>query len=155
MYGSSGIPGSLLWTIQPFETEDLDIIVSKIGLGLQVSYARKKMKGAPLAKWPAVYSYELADNLEIAFGAVDRLPYAVLMQFSVNLTSPWDGNQYGTPWQVYLNVKPWRNSETGDIVVEATPNYPADGQPHELKPRIPRNAAYPRTFSSVNREKDI
>jgi hypothetical protein len=113
------------------------------------------MVGIPLESWPAVYAFDLADGLEIAFGAVDRLSDATIMQDAVNLTSPWNGSEYGKPWQIYLNVKPWRRSDTGEIMVEATPTYPDDGQPLDLKPRIPMSAAQSRNFSATVRDKDI
>jgi hypothetical protein len=39
--GSSGMPGSLLCTIQPFTSDSLEISVVKLGLGLKVIYVPK------------------------------------------------------------------------------------------------------------------
>jgi hypothetical protein len=119
----------------------LDISVVKIGLGIRVSYTSKALAGLPLEKWPAVYAFDLAYHLQIAFGAVPQLPDAILMQYSVNFTSPWDGKQHGTPWKIYLCAKPWRRSDTGEIVLAAAPTYPDDENPHALSPRVPLNAA--------------
>jgi hypothetical protein len=113
------------------------------------------MQGIPLHKWPAVYTFDLADGLQIAFGAVPQLPDAVLMQYLVNFTCPWNGVEYGTPWQIYLEAKPWRRSDTGEIVVSATPSYPGDGNPHALNPRVPMNSGQARDFTISLGEKDI
>jgi hypothetical protein len=154
-YGSSRCPGSLLWTVKPFTAESLNITVVKKGLGIIVSYVPKELKGLPLESWPEVYAFDLADGLQIAFGAIAQVPDACLMQYMVNLTSPWDGVQYGQPWQVFLCAKPWRRSDTGELVVPAAPTHPDDTDPHAFNPIVPRNAAKPCTFAVPSRDKDI
>jgi hypothetical protein len=105
-HGSTGVPGSLLWTMQPFTDESLNIFVYRFGMGLKVRYQLKAQKGLEMEKWPTVFTFDLEDGLSIAFPGVPRLPDAFLMKFVVNLTAPWDGHEYGTPWQIYLAQQP-------------------------------------------------
>jgi hypothetical protein len=92
-YGSTSVPGSLLWTTQPFTDDSLNISVYRFGMGLKVRYVPKNFSGLPMEKWPRVFTFDLEDGLSIAFPAVPRLPDAFLMQFAVNLTVPWDGHE--------------------------------------------------------------
>jgi hypothetical protein len=154
-YASSGIPGSLLWTIIPFTSDSLSISVSKIGKGLTVSFAPDDLKGVPIAQCPAAYTLELTGKWFISFEAEEQASDATLMQYLVNITVPWDGKAYGQPWQIFLSAQPWRFSDTGEILLAATPDYPQDVDPHTANPRIPQNAAQPRTFISATRPKEI
>jgi hypothetical protein len=77
------------------------------------------------------------------------------MKLMVNLTAPWDGHEYVTPWQVYLTQRPWRKSETGEIYLQALPQYPADVDPEAFNPRIPFNAAQSRDFSEITHDREI
>jgi hypothetical protein len=149
------MPGSLLWTIQLFTQESLNISVIKTGRGLRVTFAPKDLIGLETAKFPAAYSLKLAGNWHIAFGAESQAPDALLMQYLVNITAPWLGKEYGIPWQIFLNAQPWRTSETGEIGLAAAPTHPQDVDPHSLNPQIPMNAAQPRTFSAATRPKEI
>jgi hypothetical protein len=96
-YGSTSVPGSLLWTIQPFTDDSLNISAYRFGMGLKVRYVPKNIKGQPMEKCPTVFTFDLEDGLSIAFPAVPRLPDAFLMQYVVNLTVPWDGHEHGAP----------------------------------------------------------
>jgi hypothetical protein len=49
-YGSSSVPGSLLWTIQPITDDSLDISVCKFGMDLKVRYVPKNFTGLPMDK---------------------------------------------------------------------------------------------------------
>jgi hypothetical protein len=51
----------------------LDISSYRFGMGLKVRYAPKDIKGLPMDKWPAVFTFDLEDGLSIAFPAVQRL----------------------------------------------------------------------------------
>jgi hypothetical protein len=82
-YGSSNVPVSLLWTIQPFTDESLNISVYRFGMGPKVRYQLKAQKGLEMEKWPTVYTCDLDDGLSIAFPAVPRLPDAFLMDTSM------------------------------------------------------------------------
>jgi hypothetical protein len=148
-YGSTSVPGSLLWTIQPITDDSLDISVYRFGMGLKVRYAPKNIKGLLMEKWRAVFRFDLEDGLSIAFPAVQRLPDAILMQMVVNLTAPWDGHEYGSPWHVYLTQLLWCESETGEILLQALAQYPADANPEAFNPRVSFNSAQARNTPVV------
>jgi hypothetical protein len=76
------------------------------------------------------------------------------MQYLVNMTAPWDGKSYGTPWQIFFAVQPWRTGDTWEVLLAASPFYPLDRDPYALSPRILQNAALPRTFGAT-RPKEI
>jgi hypothetical protein len=154
-HGSAGIPGSLVWTVQPFTEETLNIAVYRFGMGLKVRYQLKDLMGLEMEKWPTVYTFDLEDGLSIAFPAVPRLPDAFLMQLVINLTAPWDGQQFGNPWQVHLAQQPWRKSETGEIYLQVMPTYPADMDMEAFNCRVPFNSAEPRDFSEITDEQEI
>jgi hypothetical protein len=124
-------------------------------MGLKVRYQLKAQKGLEMEKWPTVYTCDLDDGLSIAFPAVPRLPDAFLMKYMVNLTAPWDGHEYGTPWQIYLTQQPWRKSETGEIYLQAMLSYPAGVDPEALNCRVPFNAAQSRDFSEITDKQEI
>jgi hypothetical protein len=44
-------------------------------------------------------------------------------------------------------------SETGEIVLAATPGYPQGADPHLVNPLIPMNSIQPRTFTTAIRPK--
>jgi hypothetical protein len=154
-FGSTSVPGSLLWTIQSFTEETLDISVCRFGMGLKVRYQLKAQKGLEMEKWPTVHTCELGEGLSIAFPAVSRLPDATLMKLMVNLTSPWDSHEYGTPWQIYLTQRPWRKSETGEIWLQSMPYYPAELDPEAYNCRVPTSAAQSRDFSEITNPKEV
>jgi hypothetical protein len=154
-YGSTSVPGSLLWTIQPFTEETLNISVYKLGMGLKVRFQPKAQKDLAMEKWPTVYTVDLDDGLSIAFPGVPRLPDAILMQYMVNLTVPWNGHEYGAPWRIYLTQLPWRKSETGENALQRLSEYPADMNPEAFNPRVPFNAAQPRDFSEIQDRQEI
>jgi hypothetical protein len=154
-FGSTSVPGSLLWTIQPFTDESLDISVYIFGTGLKVRYRLKAQKGLEMEKWRTVYTCDLGEGLSIAFPAVPRLPDAFLMKLMVNLTSSWDGHKYGTPWQVYLTQRPWRKSETGEIYLQTMPSYPAELDPEAVNCGVPFRTAQPIDLSEIMDQKEI
>jgi hypothetical protein len=154
-HGSTGVPGSLLWTTQPFTDESLNISVYKFGMGLKVRYQLKAQKGLEMEKLPIVYTFDLDDGLSIAFPAVTRLPDAFLMKYMVNLTVPWDRHEYVAPWQIYLAQQPWRKSETGEIYLQVMPYYPADMDPEAFNCRVPFNAAQSRDFTEITDRQEI
>jgi hypothetical protein len=154
-FGSTSVPGSLLWTNQPFTDESLEISVYRFGMGLKVRYQLKAQKGLEMEKWPTVSTCDLGEGLSIAFPAVPRLPDAYLMKLMVNLTAPWEGHEYGTPWQVYLTQQPWRKSETDEIYLQSMPYYPDDLDPEAFNCRVPTSAAQPRDFSEITNQKEI
>jgi hypothetical protein len=154
-YGPASVPGSLLWTIQPITEDSLDISVYRFGKGLKVRYAPKDIRGLPMDKCPAVFTFELEEGLSIAFPAVQRLPDAILMQMVVNLTAPWNGHEYGPPWQIYLTQQSWRRSETGEILLQALAQFPADVDPNAFNPRVPFNSAQERDFSEIASASEI
>jgi hypothetical protein len=77
------------------------------------------------------------------------------MQLVVSLTAPWDGHEYGSPWHVYVVQQQWRKSETGEILLQALPRYPADVSPEAYNPRVPFNAAQERDFSEIKSAQEI
>jgi hypothetical protein len=145
----------MLWTIQPITDDSLNISVYNFGMGLKVRYSPKSIIGQPMDKWPTVFTFDLEDGISIAFPAVPRLPDALLIQCAVNITVPWDGHEYGAPWHIYLTQQPWRKSETGEIYLQALPQYPADVDAQAYNPRIPFNSAQPRDFSEITDDKEI
>jgi hypothetical protein len=155
LYASSGIPGSSFWTIVPFTRESLDISVAKLGKGLTVSFAHKDLKGVPISEFPAAYTLVLVGKWFISFGPGEQATDTTVMQHLGNITSPWDRKSYGHPSRVFLSAQPWRLSETGEILVSATPEYPQDANPYALNPRIPMNSIQPRTFTVATRPKEI
>jgi ribonuclease HI len=154
-HGSSGMPNALLWTVQAFQDSDLNIAVYKFGMGLKVRYQLKDMKGLEMAKWPTVFTVDLEDGISIAFPGVPRLPDAFLMKYLVNITAPWDGHEFGTPWQIYCGQQTWRKSETGEIFLQKMPGYPADWNAEAFNPRVPFNAAQSRDFSEIRDKQEI
>jgi hypothetical protein len=77
------------------------------------------------------------------------------MRYMVNLTAPWNGQEYGAPWQIYLVQQPWGKSETGEIFLQRVPYYPADVNPEAFNPRVPFNAAQSRNFSEITDKQEI
>jgi hypothetical protein len=154
-YGSTSVPGSLLWTIRPITDNSLNISVSRFGMGLKVRYAPKNIKGSEMDKWQEVFTFDLKDGLSIAFPAAQRLPDALLMQLVVNLTALWDGHAYGSPWHIYLTQQPWRKSETGEIFLQASAQLPDGVDAHAFNPRIPSNSAQERDFAEVTSTREI
>jgi hypothetical protein len=63
------------------------------------------------------------------------------MQYMSNLTSSWDGSAWSKPWVIFLEEKPWRKSETGEIVVEPFTSFNGTCDPHAKDPRVPFNSA--------------
>jgi hypothetical protein len=155
IYSSSGIPGSSFWTVAPFTPEELEITVSKIGKGLTVSFMRKGMPGLPISQCPAACTLELLGKWFISFGAEEQVSDFALMQYLINITSAWDGKAYGQPWRILLSAQPWRHPDTGEILLSASFEYPQDTDPHLKNPRIPMNAAQPRTSITATRPKEI
>jgi hypothetical protein len=154
-YGSTSVPGSLLWTINPITEESIEISTYRFGKGLKVRFSPKDIKGLPMSEWPAVFTFDLEDGLSIAFPAVQSLPDAILMQMFVNISVPWDGHEFGVPWHVYLTQQPWRESETGEIYLQAIDQFPADIDPHAYNPRVPFNSAQERDFSEIKNAQEI
>jgi hypothetical protein len=151
----SGIPGSLFWTIVPFTGDALDIVIVKVGKGIRVDFERKGMPGPPINQFPAAYTIELLGNWFISFGAEEQASDMTLMQYFMNITAPWDGVKYGQPWRILLTGQPWRRSDTGEILLAAASAYPQDVNPNAVNPRIPINAAQPRTSYVAARPKEI
>jgi hypothetical protein len=106
-------------------------------------------------KWPATFVTDLDYGLSIAFPAVQRLPDAILMQMLVNLTAPWDGKSFGKPWPIFLTQQPWTKSETGEIYLQASLEFPGTVDPHAFNPRIPFNSAKPPDSSEITSDSDI
>jgi hypothetical protein len=154
-YGSAGMPGSLLWTVQPFTEESLEVSVYKFGMGLKIRFQPKDLKGLEMGKWPAVFALDLTDGISIAFPAVPRLPDAHLTQLLINLTAPWNGQEYGNPWQIFLIQQPWRKSETGEICPTAATSYPEGVDIEAYNPRVPFGAAQARDFSEIRDKQEI
>jgi hypothetical protein len=154
-YGSAGMPGALLWTIQPITEESLKISVLKFGMGLKIHFQPKDLIGLEMEKWPAVYTFDLEGGLSIAFPAVPRLPDFHLMQLVVNLAAPWNGQEFGNPWQIHLVQQPWRKSETGKIYLQYVESYPADVDAKAYNPRVPFNSAQARDFSEIKDKQEI
>jgi hypothetical protein len=123
IFGSSGMPGAIYWTTVPFTSDNLDISLPKSGKGLSVVFNRREMPGMPISEFPSTYTLELS-GMWISFGAENGSSDYNLMQYLVNITAPWDGTNYGQPWQVFLVAQPWRQSETGSIPSQA----PAPGK---------------------------
>jgi hypothetical protein len=63
-----------------------------------------------------------------------------LIQYFVNLTATWDGTSWSRAWPLFLEQKPWRKSETGEIYIEASLDF-SGTDPHASNPRIPLNSA--------------
>jgi hypothetical protein len=124
-------------------------------MGLKIRFQMKTEIGLEMEKWPTVYTCDLGGGLSIAFPAVPRLPDAYLMKLMVNLTAPWDGQEYGTPWQIYLTQQPWRKSETGEIYLQPMPEYPKELNPEAYNPRVPTTAVQSRDFSEIADPKEI
>jgi hypothetical protein len=54
-----------------------------------------------------------------------------------------------------LIAQPWRNSETGEISMIASPTYPQDVNPTAANSYVPRNAVQSPCFTSTTRQKEI
>jgi hypothetical protein len=61
----------------------------------------------------------------------------LLFQF---ITAIPDGPQLIKPWQLFLEQKPWRKSESGEIVVNSSLQF-SGMDPHGENPRVPFNSA--------------
>jgi hypothetical protein len=154
-YGTSGVQVSVVWIVASLSREQFDISSSKIRQGLAVIFALKGSQYRKISETPAAYTVSLKGGWRISFGAEESASDATLMQHLSNITAPWLGNGWGTPWQIYLAAQPWRVSETGEIALAALPEYPQDQNPHSQNPRIPLNATLPRTFIRATRPKEI
>jgi hypothetical protein len=154
-YGSENVPGSLTWTRNQITDDNMNTSVYRFGKGLKVRFQHKELGGLPMDKWPATFVTDLHNGLSVAFPAVQRLPDAVLMQMFVNLTAPWDGKSFGTPWQMYLSQQPWRKSEIGEIYLQASSEFPAGIDPHAFNPRIPYNSAKSPDSSEIMSDSDV
>jgi hypothetical protein len=62
LYGSTSVPGSLVWTINPLDDESLTTSVYRLGKGLKVRFRHKDLKGLPMDKWPAVFTTDLLND---------------------------------------------------------------------------------------------
>jgi hypothetical protein len=140
---STGIPGALYWTIVPLTDENISGTVQKIGVGISVIYERKRTPSHSMEDLPTKYALPLPGNWTIVFGAEEGASDAVLMQYLINITAPWDGRKYGKPWLTILVAQPWRRSDTGEVVLQLVDKYPEGVDWQNRNPRIPRNAINP------------
>jgi hypothetical protein len=143
--GGDSVPGSLNWTRNHFTEDVLVSEVTRFGSGVKVHFAHKDTPdvpaGIPMSEFEATFVTDLPYGLSIAFPAAQNLSDATLMQYMSNLTSSWDGTAWSKPWHIFLEEKPWRKSETGEIVVEAFTSFNGRCDPHAKNPRVPFNAA--------------
>jgi hypothetical protein len=155
--GTSGIPGSLIWTVAQLSRDRFDISLSKLGKGITITYCLRGATGAPITQFPAAYSVEVAGKWFVAFGAEAAASDAGLIHYLVNITAPWDtsSNSYHEPWHVYVSAQPFHSGQTGEICLTALPSYPPDKDPSSPNPHIPWNSAPPRTFIEASRPKEI
>jgi hypothetical protein len=138
--GGEEVPGSLNWTRNKFTDEDLKVQSVRIGRGLKVRIQHRGLQGIPMSEFEATFVTDLSYGLSIAFPAAPHLTDLTLMQYFVTLTSTWDGTTFSKPWPLYLEQKPWRKSETGEIYVEASIAF-SGVNPHAKNPRVPYNSA--------------
>jgi hypothetical protein len=108
-----------------------------------------------MADFEAAFVTDLPYGLSVAFPAVPRLSDATLMQYMVNLTSSWDGMAWSKPWLLFLEQKSWRKSDTGEIYLEPSLEFPGTTDPHAQSPRIPFNAAKFPEESEIFSDSDI
>jgi hypothetical protein len=73
----------------------------------------------------------------------------------INLTAPWNGQEYGNPWQIFLIQQPWRKSETSEIYLTAAASYPEGVDIEAYNPRVPLNSAQARDFSEIRDKQEI
>jgi hypothetical protein len=142
-FGSEGFPNSLYWATVTFTSAQIDTVLSKSDNGLLVSFHRHDMPGMAIREFPATYTLKLPSGLRDF----------TLTQYLANITAPRSENP--KPWLVLLIAQPWRDSETGEIWLNASPTHPQDVDPTATNPVIPRNAAQSPCFTSTTRRKEI
>jgi hypothetical protein len=120
-----------------------------------VTYSFIQFHAKLISDFPAVYTVELAGKWHVIFGAEECASDATLMELLARSTAIWTGKEFGTPWQIFLTVQPWRVGEAGEIMLSALTTYPQNKNPHSKNPRIPRNAASPINFIEAIRVKEI
>jgi hypothetical protein len=114
--GNDVLPGALIWTLMNPSVADLDIQTIKSGRSLNVKIQHRSLKGLPMTEFGEVFVTDLPYGLSIAVPAVQNPTDADLMQLFQFVTAIPEGPQLVKPWQLYLEQKPWRKSETGKSV---------------------------------------
>jgi hypothetical protein len=59
-YGSTGIPGSCLWSTMGIGQEQMEITVTKSGKGVYVMYGDRETKGFPMMNFLSRFMVQLA-----------------------------------------------------------------------------------------------
>jgi ribonuclease HI len=139
--GGDEVPGSLTWTRNKITDEVLITDSKRFGKGLKVRFQHTEYQGIPMSEFEATFVVDLTYGLSVAFPAAPLLTDATLMQYMSNLSASWDGQSWSKPWQLFYEQKPWRKSDTGEIVLEASTEFAGTCDPHAKNPRIPFNAA--------------
>jgi hypothetical protein len=145
----------LYWATVAFTSAEIDTVLSKSDNGLLVTFHRHDMPGMSIAEFPSEYTLKLPTGLRISFGAETGASDYVLMQYLANITAPRIAENFGKPWLVLLIAQPWRDSETGEISLIASPTCPQDVNPTATNPIIPRNAAQSPCYTATPRRKEI
>jgi hypothetical protein len=76
------------------------------------------------------------------------------MEILQKLSAVSDGPQLVKPWQLFLEQKPWRKADTGEVVVYPSMNF-SGVDPHAMNPRVPTNASKFADETEICSDSDI
>jgi hypothetical protein len=97
----------------------MEISVSKLGSGVQVTYGYAEARGHAVQNFPARFKVDPYDNLAVVYDTHEAPSDEELTKRLAYITAPWNEaiDNYGTPRQIQLVVQPWRKGEEGEISV--------------------------------------
>jgi hypothetical protein len=121
-YRGGGMPQSCRWTITELPREEIDISVLKQGTGIHVQYGFHGSVALDMANVPSRVRVELAQEWAVVFGTSECPKDGELTTRLAYITARWDRTAgYISPWQIRLEVQPWRIREAGDICAMSFP----------------------------------
>jgi hypothetical protein len=107
-----------------------------------------------MSEFSEVFVTDLPYGLSIAFPAVPNLTDSDLMRLFQFLTAIPEGAQLTKPWQLFLEQKPWRKSDSGEVTVVSSLQFSGmDAQ--AINPRVPFNSAKFPDETEISSSSDI
>jgi hypothetical protein len=97
-YHGTGLPRSCIWASAGVPREEIEITVSKIGIGIHVTHGYREAKGLSIKIFPSRFRASLIDKWAIIFGTSETPSDKELMQRLAFITAPWNEaiDSYGT-----------------------------------------------------------
>jgi hypothetical protein len=142
-FSGEEFPGAFDWARAELADSKVDVQSNHIGKGLQVWFQHKELLSIQIPEHYEAYSIDFPYGFSLAFTAPPNLTDNQLMEILGKITAVQYGPQLAKPWQFFLEQKPWRTADTGEIVVVPTMTF-SGVNPDAVNPRVPTNAA---TFS--------